>query len=71
MVFIAKNCQSPPANPLCTGTKVGQGNTALDAALSLVDFNVFRARGNVIQAIDILDQKIRDILAVTEPTCQA
>ena len=52
-----------------TTTTVALGNTALDAALSLVDFNVFR--GNVIQAIDILDQKIRDILAVTEPTCPA
>jgi len=37
------------------------------AALSLFDFNLFR--GNVIQAIDILDQKIRDILDVLEPTC--
>ena len=31
------------------------------------DFNNFREAS--IQAIDILDQKIRDILAVTEPTC--
>ena len=38
-------------------------------ALSMFDFNLFR--WNVIQAIDILDQKIRDMLDVTEPTCPA
>ena len=37
------------------------------SALSLLDFNIFR--GNVQNAINILDQKLRDILAVQEPTC--
>ena len=50
-----------------TGMTTAHGNLASNTALSLIDFNIFR--GNVIQAIDILDQKIRDILAVTEPTC--
>ena len=49
------------------GSTTSMGTTAANTALSIVDFNVFR--GNVIQAIDILDQKIRDILAVTQPTC--
>ena len=43
------------------------GSSPALTALSITDFNIFRT--NVIQAIDILDQKIRDILAVTEPTC--
>ena len=43
------------------------GTSPALTALSITDFNLFRM--NVIQAIDILDQKIRDILAVTEPTC--
>ena len=38
-------------------------------ALSMFDFNLFR--WNVIQSIDIIDQKIRDILDVMEPTCPA
>ena len=37
------------------------------AALSLMDFNIFRR--SVTQAIDILDQKIRDILDVQTPDC--
>ena len=40
-----------------------------NTALSMFDFNLFR--WNVIQAIDILDKKIRDMLDVTEPTCPA
>ena len=40
-----------------------------NTALSVFDFNLFR--WNVIQAIDILDKKIRDMLDVTEPTCPA
>ena len=40
---------------------------ASNTALSMFDFNLFR--WNVIQAIDILDKKIRDMLDVTEPTC--
>ena len=51
--------------PTSTTTAIGTGVTSV--ALSVVDFNIFR--GNVIQAIDILDQKIRDILDVTKPTC--
>ena len=38
-------------------------------ALSMFDFNLFR--WNVIQSIDIIDQKLRDILDVIEPTCPA
>ena len=50
-----------------TGKTTAEGNTVYSACLSIVDFNLFR--GNTIQAIDILDQKIRDILAITKPTC--
>ena len=47
--------------------KVSDGATAvINTAPSILDFNIFRS--NVIQAIDILDQKIRDILAVMPPT---
>jgi len=38
------------------------------AALSLLDFNNFRV--SVATAIDILDQKIRDILDVQAPNCE-
>ena len=47
--------------------KVSDGATAvINIAPSILDFNIFRS--NVIQAIDILDQKFRDILAVMPPT---
>ena len=53
-----------------TGTVMPISNTlASNTALSMFDFNLFR--WNVIQAIDILDKKIRDMLDVTEPTCPA
>ena len=45
------------------------GDSTHSVALSIVDFNVFRF--NVINGFNILDQKIRDILAVQEPTCAA
>ena len=45
------------------------GDGTHSVALSIVDFNVFRF--NVINGFNILDQKIRDILAVQEPTCAA
>ena len=52
----------------------GIGTTAIgdlsgNVALSITDFNLFRI--NVINGFNILDQKIRDILAVQEPTCPA
>ena len=50
-----------------TSITTAHGNLASNVALSVADFNIFRQ--NVIQTIDILDQKIRDILAVTQPTC--
>jgi len=47
--------------------QVSDGATAvINIAPSILDFNIFRS--NVLQAIDILDQKIRDILAVMPPT---
>ena len=53
-----------------TGIVMPISNTlASNTALSIFDFNLFR--WNVIQAIDILDKKIRDMLDVTEPTCPA
>ena len=45
------------------------GDTNANVALSIMDFNLFRI--NVINRFNILDQKIRDILAVQEPTCPA
>ena len=45
----------------------GVGNTATSAALSIADFNRFR--GDVLQSIDILDQKLRDIVAISATTC--
>ena len=50
-----------------TGVAVPLGTTNADAALSLVDFNNFRI--NVIQTIDILDAKMREILAVQAANC--
>ena len=50
-----------------TGKTVSSGDTTTSAALSIADFNIFRE--SVINAVDILDQKIRDILDVTKPTC--
>ena len=61
--------QSPGTDGLSfpTGNSAIIGSSPASHALSITDFNLFRT--NVIQAIDILDQKMRDILAVTEPTC--
>ena len=50
-----------------TGTTVSSGDTTNSAALSIADFNIFRE--SVINTVNILDQKIRDILDVTKPTC--
>ena len=52
-----------------TSTTTSLGTLASNTALSIADFNIFR--GNVIQAVDILDQKIRDILAITPPSCRS
>ena len=62
------------AFPLAQVALPGFGTTALgdtnaNVALSIMDFNLFRI--SVIGGFDILDQKIRDILAVQEPTCPA
>ena len=40
---------------------------AANTALSIADFNVFR--GRVKASIDILDQKIRDIVMIAAATC--
>ena len=52
---------------LVPSSAAGVGNTANTAALSIADFNRFR--GDVLQAIDILDQKLRDIVAISATTC--
>ena len=49
--------------PFCTTAPCTAGNTAL----SIADFNVFRS--NVKASIDILDQKIRDILMIAPASC--
>ena len=47
---------------------VKSGATTIDnTALSIADFNTFRQ--NVAAAIRTLDDKIREMLAVTTPTC--
>jgi len=46
--------------------EISNTNTAT-TAVSMFDFNLFR--WNVIQTVDILDQKIRDMLDIMEPTC--
>ena len=50
-----------------TAATVPLGVTNADTALSLVDFNNFRI--NVLQAIDILDAKMREMLAVQAANC--
>ena len=48
--------------------KLDDAATTIDnTALSITDFNTFRK--NVAAAIRTLDDKIREILAVTDPTC--
>ena len=42
--------------------------TATNTALSIADFNTFRS--NVKASIDILDQKIRDILMIAPASCR-
>ena len=56
-----------PLAQLTGATPIGDLNA--NVALSIIDFNLFRI--NVINGFNILDQKIRDILAVQEPTCPA
>ena len=56
-----------PLAQLFGTTAIGDLNA--NVALSIIDFNLFRI--NVINGFNILDQKIRDILAVHEPTCPA
>ena len=49
-------------------TRVDSTTTTIsNTGLSIVDFNTFRQ--NVAAAIRTLDDKIREILAVTSPTC--
>ena len=49
-------------------TRIDSTTTTIDnVGLSIVDFNTFRK--NVAAAIRTLDDKIREILAVTAPTC--
>ena len=43
------------------------GATSMSAALSVADFNLFRLQA--IQAIDALDNKMRQVLSVPAPTC--
>ena len=47
----------------CTTATCNAANTAL----SIADFNIFRS--NVKSTIDILDQKIRDIVMISAATC--
>ena len=49
-------------------TRIDSTTTTIDnVGLSITDFNTFRK--NVAAAIRTLDDKIREILAVTAPTC--
>ena len=49
-------------------TRIDSTTTTIDnVGLSIVDFNTFRK--NVAAAIRTLDDKIREMLAVTTPTC--
>jgi len=41
--------------------------TIANSAVSIADFNIFRLR--MVDAINALDQKLRDALATTQPTC--
>ena len=41
--------------------------TVANTAPSILDFDLLRS--NMIEAIDILDQKIRDIIMTTAPNC--
>ena len=50
-----------------TQTNTAASTTVANTAPSILDFNLLRS--NMIQAIDILDQKIRDIVMTTAPTC--
>ena len=51
----------------CVALGTGPAQTTADVALPLKDFNLFRLR--MVDAIDTLDTKIRDILAITSLTC--
>ena len=53
--------------PACTAIGADNTQTSDAVALSIKDFNLFRLR--VVDAIDTLDTKIRDILAITSLTC--
>ena len=50
-----------------TQTNSATSTTVANTAPSILDFNLLRT--SMIQAIDILDQKIRDIVMTTAPTC--
>ena len=50
-----------------TKTTYAVGTVAAFTAVSLIDFNNFR--GAVKQTIDILDQKIRDIISIQAQSC--
>jgi len=52
---------------LLTGTSNALGTTTDTAALSISDFNNFRL--NMIDALNILDQSVRDIVSPTPPSC--
>ena len=43
------------------------GTDVTSAALSILDFNIFRIE--MINALNLLDQSIRDITAATPPVC--
>ena len=53
----------PPSQVLAEAANAAAGNVAL----SLTDFDNFRIK--VVDAINKLDQKIRDILMTTAPEC--
>ena len=51
---------------LGAGNTTGAGSLHM-SGLSILDFNTFRSK--VEDGFNIVDQKIRDILAVLEPSC--
>lgn len=57
--FAGANCALTPG--------AGGAATIDDSAVSIADFNIFRLR--MVDAINALDQKLRDALATTQPTC--
>ena len=53
--------------PACVAIGASNTQTSAEVALPIKDFNLFRLR--VVDAIDTLDTKIRDILAIVSLTC--